>query len=50
MPTASVPEGVPKYLLIDGQHRLTTLTVGSEHDQSLAWRGRVGREIFPDPE
>jgi len=27
MPTTSVPEGVPKYLLIDGQQRLTTIFI-----------------------
>jgi uncharacterized protein with ParB-like and HNH nuclease domain len=27
MPTKSVPEGVTKYLLIDGQQRLTTLFI-----------------------
>ena len=27
MPTVSVPEGVAKYLLIDGQQRLTTLLI-----------------------
>jgi len=27
MPAASVPEGVPKYLLIDGQQRLTTIFI-----------------------
>jgi uncharacterized protein with ParB-like and HNH nuclease domain len=27
MPTASVPEGVAKYLLIDGQQRLTTILI-----------------------
>jgi len=27
MPTTSVPEGVTKYLLIDGQQRLTTLFI-----------------------
>ncbi|MGC8483963.1 MAG: DUF262 domain-containing protein, partial [Thermodesulfobium sp.] len=27
MPTTSVPEGVMKYLLIDGQQRLTTLFI-----------------------
>ena len=27
MPTVSVPEGVAKYLLIDGQQRLTTIFV-----------------------
>ncbi len=27
MPTTSVPEGVSKYLLIDGQQRLTTILV-----------------------
>ena len=27
MPTKSVPEGVAKYLLIDGQHRLTTIFI-----------------------
>ena len=27
MPAASVPEGVPKYLLIDGQQRLTTIYI-----------------------
>jgi uncharacterized protein with ParB-like and HNH nuclease domain len=27
MPTKSVPEGVAKYLLIDGQQRMTTLFI-----------------------
>ncbi|MBM7867401.1 DUF262 domain-containing protein [Heliobacterium gestii] len=30
-PTVSVPEGVAKYLLIDGQQRLTTLAIRSSY-------------------
>src|SRR5205823_4350319 len=39
MQTVSVPEGVPKYLLIDGQQRLTTIFILLSLLRDVAKRG-----------
>ncbi|MFZ3130541.1 MAG: DUF262 domain-containing protein [Desulfosporosinus sp.] len=49
MPAASVPEGVPKYLLIDGQQRLTTifiLLVALRDNAKQCGQARLSEEII----
>ncbi|MGI8483117.1 MAG: DUF262 domain-containing protein, partial [Thermomicrobiales bacterium] len=47
MPTQSVPQGVPKYLLIDGQQRLTTLYIflAALRDKARDTPGTLADEI-----
>ncbi len=47
MPTQSVPQGVPKYLLIDGQQRLTTIYIllATLRDQARQSPGTLADEI-----
>jgi uncharacterized protein with ParB-like and HNH nuclease domain len=47
MPTQSVPEGVAKYLLIDGQQRLTTIFIllAAIRDKAKSFPGTLAAEI-----
>ena len=47
MPSQSVPEGVPKFVLIDGQQRLTTLLVllAVIRDNAAALPGTLANQI-----